>query len=151
MRRLICSLCCSLWIGLAQAESPRAAMAMAFVGESPVAEAPLDAPSTTVVQAVTPPVAVIAPASPAATPAPITLYTATWCGYCRRLKARLAAAHLSYVEYDVEQTEQGRSYARSPDYAGVPLTVAGDVEVVGDDPEALRELLSRVGYPANIL
>jgi glutaredoxin len=143
MRRLICSLCCSLWIGLAQAESPRAAMALVMSSPEPDSSpAAIFTPATVVLTATV---------AATAAPAPITLYTATWCGYCRRLKARLAAAHLSYVEYDVEQSEQGRRYAQSTEYAGVPLTVVGESEVVGDDLDALRELLTQGGYAAHSL
>lgn len=30
------------------------------------------------------------------------MYTTTWCGYCRRLKAHLQRAGISYVEVDIE-------------------------------------------------
>lgn len=33
----------------------------------------------------------------------LTLYTTTWCGYCRRLKAQLDRAGIAYTEIDIEQ------------------------------------------------
>lgn len=32
----------------------------------------------------------------------VTVFTTTWCGYCRRLKAQMDDAGLSYREVDVE-------------------------------------------------
>ncbi len=34
----------------------------------------------------------------------VTLFSTTWCGYCRRLKAQLDAAGIGYTEVDIEQT-----------------------------------------------
>jgi mycoredoxin len=36
-------------------------------------------------------------------PAPITLYSTPWCGYCHRLKGQLARAGIAFVEVDIEQ------------------------------------------------
>lgn len=33
----------------------------------------------------------------------LTLYTTSWCGYCRRLKAQLDRADIAYAEIDIEQ------------------------------------------------
>lgn len=40
-----------------------------------------------------------------ALPAPgtITMYSTTWCGYCRRLKTQLDSAGIGYTEVDIEQ------------------------------------------------
>lgn len=34
----------------------------------------------------------------------VTMYTTTWCGYCRRLKSQMDAAGVSYTEVDIERT-----------------------------------------------
>lgn len=33
----------------------------------------------------------------------LTMYTTTWCGYCRRLKSQFDSAGIAYREVDVEQ------------------------------------------------
>ena len=33
----------------------------------------------------------------------VTMFTTTWCGYCRRLKAQLADAGIAFSEVDVEE------------------------------------------------
>jgi mycoredoxin len=35
----------------------------------------------------------------------VTMYTTTWCGYCRRLKAGLDREGIDYAEIDIEVTE----------------------------------------------
>ena len=33
----------------------------------------------------------------------ITMYSTTWCGYCRRLKTQLDSAGIGYTEVNIEQ------------------------------------------------
>lgn len=35
--------------------------------------------------------------------AQVTMYSTTWCGYCRRLKLQLDQAGISYDEIDIER------------------------------------------------
>jgi mycoredoxin len=35
----------------------------------------------------------------------VTMYTTSWCGYCRRLKDGLNRAGIDYVEIDIETDE----------------------------------------------
>jgi mycoredoxin len=46
-------------------------------------------------------------------PGTITMYTTTWCGYCRRLKTQLASAGIAYTEIDVEDHEDAASLVES--------------------------------------
>lgn len=36
------------------------------------------------------------------TPGTITMYSTTWCGYCRRLKSMLDREGIGYTEVDIE-------------------------------------------------
>jgi mycoredoxin len=45
--------------------------------------------------------------------ATLTMYTTTWCGYCRRLKAQLDAAGIGYDEVDVEQVPDAAAFVES--------------------------------------
>ena len=36
-----------------------------------------------------------------------TIFTTTWCGYCRRLKSQLDRAGVGYDEVDIEQVPDG--------------------------------------------
>ncbi|CAL8971229.1 MAG: glutaredoxin-like protein [Cellulomonas sp. 73-145] len=44
---------------------------------------------------------------------PLTMYTTTWCGYCRRLKSQLDAAGIDYSEVDVEQVPDAAAFVES--------------------------------------
>jgi mycoredoxin len=46
------------------------------------------------------------------TPAPgtITMYSTTWCGYCRRLKTLLDREGIGYTEVNIEQDEDSLAY-----------------------------------------
>jgi mycoredoxin len=35
----------------------------------------------------------------------VTMYTTSWCGYCRRLKDGLNRAGIDYIEVDIEADE----------------------------------------------
>ena len=37
----------------------------------------------------------------------LTMFTTTWCGYCRRLKSQLDRTGIDYVEVDIETTPEG--------------------------------------------
>lgn len=38
------------------------------------------------------------------TPASVTMFTTTWCGYCKRLKKQMDDAGISYTEVNIEET-----------------------------------------------
>ena len=52
---------------------------------------------------------------------PLTMYTTTWCGYCRRLKRQLAADGIEMTEVDIE---------RDPAAAEFVMTVNGGYQTV---------------------
>ncbi len=43
-------------------------------------------------------------------PAALTIYTTTWCGYCRILKRSLDRAGIDYVEIDLETDSGAASF-----------------------------------------
>ena len=43
----------------------------------------------------------------------ITMYSTTWCGYCRRLKAQLDREGIGYSEIDIEQVPDAADYVMS--------------------------------------
>lgn len=40
----------------------------------------------------------------------ITMYSTTWCGYCRRLKSQLAREGIPYTEVNIEEHEDAAAY-----------------------------------------
>jgi mycoredoxin len=43
-------------------------------------------------------------------PATLTMYSTTWCGYCRRLKTQLERNGISYVEVNIEQSPSAAEF-----------------------------------------
>lgn len=52
----------------------------------------------------------------------LTLYSATWCGYCRRAKAYLASHDIAYENVDID-TPYGRESFHEIGGGGIPLLV----------------------------
>ncbi|MEN0134328.1 MAG: mycoredoxin [Rhodococcus sp. (in: high G+C Gram-positive bacteria)] len=46
------------------------------------------------------------------TPA-LTIYSTTWCGYCRRLKTQLDESGIGYVEIDIEDDPSSAEFVGS--------------------------------------
>jgi mycoredoxin len=45
--------------------------------------------------------------------AQVTMYSTTWCGYCRRLKIQLDAVGVAYDEVNIERDPDAASYVES--------------------------------------
>jgi mycoredoxin len=42
--------------------------------------------------------------------AQVTMYSTTWCGYCRRLKLQMDQAGITYDEIDIERDPEAAAY-----------------------------------------
>jgi mycoredoxin len=40
----------------------------------------------------------------------VTMYSTTWCGYCRRLKLQMDRAGIEYTEVDIERDPEAAKY-----------------------------------------
>lgn len=76
---------------------------------------------------------------------PVVLLSATWCGYCRKLRADLDRWGVRYREYDVENSAEGARAAGLLRTAGVPVLLVGDRRFVGYVPERIRRSLAESG------
>jgi len=72
------------------------------------------------------------------------LFTASWCGHCKRAKAHLAAAQIGYVEYDIENVDGMRAFISAGGSGGVPLLVAGDRRIQGYSVPAYDRLAAAI-------
>ena len=45
--------------------------------------------------------------------AQVTMYSTTWCGYCRRLKLQLDQAGIAYEEIDIERDPEAAAYVEN--------------------------------------
>jgi mycoredoxin len=59
---------------------------------------------------------------------PLTMYTTTWCAFCRRLKSQLARDGIEIAEVDIEQEPGAAEYVMSVNggFQTVPTVVFPD-------------------------
>ena len=72
----------------------------------------------------------------------IVLFSAAWCGYCKKAKAYLAQKGISYREVDVETKDGMLAYAQAGGKSGIPLLLANGQKVLGFSPAAYDALLA---------
>ncbi|MCA9544411.1 MAG: hypothetical protein KC613_08475 [Myxococcales bacterium] len=78
--------------------------------------------------------------------APVTMYSASWCGVCKKARAFLDDAGIAYVEKDIEKDQaaarelRAKAQAQGVDASGVPVFDIGGKLVAGFDPNTLRRL-----------
>lgn len=58
----------------------------------------------------------------------MTMYTTSWCGFCRRLKSQLQREGIDYAEIDIERDETAAEYVMSVNNGNqtVPTVVFAD-------------------------
>jgi len=56
---------------------------------------------------------VTAETAPAAENTTITMYSTTWCGYCRRLKTQLDSEGIAYREVNIEEDAESAAFVES--------------------------------------
>jgi len=61
----------------------------------------------------------------------VTLYTTTWCGYCKRARAYLAKKGIGYQDINIETPGGATAFAQAGGRGGVPLLVANGRRVRG--------------------
>jgi len=61
----------------------------------------------------------------------ITIYTTSWCGYCKKAKAYFAANNMAYKEYDIEKNRYAKRQYDSINGKGVPVILVGDQRLNG--------------------
>ena len=79
----------------------------------------------------------------------ITMYSTTWCGYCRRLKSQLQREGIGFAEVDIEQVPDAAEYVMSVNGGNqtVPtvVVVAPDGEKVAMTNPSLAQVKQAAG------
>ncbi len=71
----------------------------------------------------------------------ITMYSAEWCGVCKKAKAYFKQNKIQYTDYDVEKSSKGkRDYAKMKSKS-VPQFVVGGEKVRGFSVKRFEKLL----------
>lgn len=66
----------------------------------------------------------------------LILYSATWCGYCKKAKSYLAGKGISYREVDIDTNYGKAAFAEIGGGRGIPLMLAGTKRMQGFSTEA---------------
>lgn len=76
---------------------------------------------------------------------PVVLLSASWCGYCSKLRTDLDRWGVPYAEYDVEGSEPGTRAFSLLGGRGVPILLVNEQRFVGYVPNQIRDSLSAAG------
>ena len=76
----------------------------------------------------------------------ITMYSTSWCGYCRKARKWFKAKGYPFIEKDIEKDPVAhREYlAASSGYSGVPLIIVNGRPFRGFPPGAIQQEINRV-------
>jgi mycoredoxin len=68
--------------------------------------------------------------------AEVTMYSTTWCGYCRRLKLQMDQAGIAYTEVDIERDPEAARFVEGVNGGNqtVPTVVFGDGTALTNPP-----------------
>ncbi len=80
---------------------------------------------------------------------PLTMYTTTWCAFCRRLKSQLARDGIEMVEVDIEQDPSAADYVMSVNggFQTVPTIVFPDGSAMTNPSAAqVKERLNELAF-----
>ncbi|MBX3690336.1 glutaredoxin domain-containing protein [Dokdonella sp.] len=82
---------------------------------------------------------------------PVVLLSASWCGYCKKLRGDLESWRVRYVELDVENDPTGRRVYGLARAHGVPLMLVGEQLFEGYQPGPIHQAIADAGLlPATV-
>lgn len=77
----------------------------------------------------------------------LTMYTTTWCGFCKRLKAQLAREGIAMIEIDIERDPAAAEFVESVNGGNqtVPVVVFPDgTAVTNPSAKAVKARLDAI-------
>lgn len=63
----------------------------------------------------------------------VTMYSTTWCGYCRRLKSQLDRAGIAYTEINIEQDPESAAFVEKANNGNQTVPTVRVVAGTGGD------------------
>jgi glutaredoxin len=70
------------------------------------------------------------------------VYSSTTCTFCKQLKAYLDEQNISYEERNIDESEEARQELAKMGIMSVPLTVIGDKQILGFNPNRIKKALA---------
>lgn len=78
--------------------------------------------------------------------AQVIILTASWCGYCNKLRQYLQSKQIKFTEYDIEHSNMGYQLYRSLGGKGIPVVKIGNNVIYGYNPDMMKQVLNESGY-----
>lgn len=61
----------------------------------------------------------------------VVMYSASWCGYCKKARSYFMANNIDFIEYDIERDGAAARRFREMGGKGVPVILVGDRKMSG--------------------
>jgi len=75
----------------------------------------------------------------------ITMYSTTWCGYCRRLKTQLDSAGIAYTEVNIEEHPDAAAFVEKANGGNQTVPTVLFPDGTSASNPSLAEVRSRLG------
>ena len=79
---------------------------------------------------------------PKPTSAGITMYSTSWCGYCKKARLFFAEKKIAYRDVDIEASKAGMEEYKGYGGKGVPLFISGERRMRGFTDAAMDKFLA---------
>ncbi|KRV47105.1 glutaredoxin [Wenjunlia vitaminophila] len=67
----------------------------------------------------------------------VTMYSTTWCGYCRRLKSQMDREGIGYTEVNIEQDPKSAAFVEQVNNGNQTVPTVVVTPTGGGDPVAM--------------
>lgn len=75
--------------------------------------------------------------------AQVTMYSTSWCGYCRQAREYFRAEHIPFTEHDIEESVSARDAYERLGAGGVPLIKVGERTMNGFSVKSFERFYRR--------
>lgn len=74
----------------------------------------------------------------------VIMLAAWWCPYCYQARKYLYKNNISYCEYDMENSDEGKRLYKEANGQGIPVLLIGDYQINGFDEQSIELALSKL-------
>ncbi len=68
------------------------------------------------------------------------MFSASWCGYCKKAKAYFKENRIRFTEYDIEKNSKGKRLYTQMGATGVPVILVGNKRMNGFSESGFNRL-----------
>jgi glutaredoxin len=74
----------------------------------------------------------------------VIMLGAWWCPYCRQARRYLEDNEISYCEYDMERSDEGKRLYNQVNGQAIPILLIGDYQINGFNERSIEKALERL-------